>query len=87
MAFRCDTENRDLPSSAELTEIAVAGYDYALRYETDSYDEYPFSDDISVTLERRNRKDVVEAKFSEKRFDEVFQTVEQQKELDSEKYF
>ena len=87
MAFRRDTENRNLPSSAELTEIALGGYDYALRYETNSYDESPFTEDISVDLEKRNRKDIVEVYFSKEQYDEVAHTVKEQMESDREKYY
>ena len=85
MAFRRDTENRNLPDSAELTEISVAGFGYVLRYETNSYDSSPFSDDISVNVDRQNHKDRVEVHFSEDMYKEVVDTVEEHMAADQEK--
>lgn len=86
MAFRRDTENRNLPDSAELTEISVAGFDYVLRYETNSYNNSSFIDDTTVNVEHRNKKDLVEVHFSEDVYKEVVDTVEEHMAADQEKH-
>ena len=82
MAFRRNTEHRNLPSSANLTEFAVGGFDYALKYKTNSYDQHPFSEEVNVNIERYNHKDQIEVLFPENKFEEISDTVKRQLEAD-----
>ncbi len=82
MAFRRDTEYRELPDNAELVELPLTDYDFALRYETDSHEEFGFGEEIEIHVDERNSLDEVEVFFREEQYDSVVQTVEEQLEAD-----
>lgn len=85
MAFRRDTDPRSLPSTGELTEIGFSGFDYALRYTTNSHEDYGFnSEDVDVHVNPSNSTDEVEVLFPEEQYDYVVETVNQQLEADRE---
>lgn len=82
MAFRYDTDHRDLPNNSDLMEISVADYDFALRYRTDSHDQHTFDENVEVNIDERNTLDQVEVLFGREKYDSVVQTVKEQLEAD-----
>jgi len=83
MAFRLDTYHREVPDTADLTEIAVSGFDYALRYTTNHYDDHPLDEEsISINIERKNTQDEVEVLFEEKMYDNIVEKIDSQLEAD-----
>ena len=85
MAFRLDTYHREVPDTADLTEIAVSGFDYALRYTTNHYDEHPFDNDsINISIDRKHTKDEVEVLFGEEMYDSVVEKIDRQLEADEQ---
>lgn len=85
MAFRLDTYHREVPDTADLTEIAFSGFDYALRYTTNHYDDHPFNDEsISISIDRKNTQDEVEVLFEEEMYDNIVEKIDLQLEADKQ---
>jgi hypothetical protein len=85
VAVKQNTKYRKLPDTSTLFKLnCLTDYDFGLHYTTNHHCEYPFEEDVDVTVEERNSMDAVEVLFSEEQYEEVKETVQKQLEADRE---